>query len=38
MMGEQVKGGDLFDFLAGMAVEQVTEEQAQYMFKQVPKP
>ena len=32
---EHVRGGDLFEFLAAMEVEQVSEDQAKYMFKQL---
>jgi hypothetical protein len=31
----QVRGGDLFDFLADMRQEEVSEEQAKYMFAQL---
>jgi serine/threonine protein kinase len=34
-MMEQVKGGDLFEFLAAMEADQVSEDQAKYMFKQL---
>ena len=32
---ELVKGGDLFDFLAGMPVEEVSEDRARHMFRQM---
>ena len=35
MVMEWVKGGDLFDFLAEMSTEQVSEEQAKFMFRQL---
>jgi hypothetical protein len=31
----QVRGGDLFDFLADMRQEEVSEDQAKYMFAQL---
>ena len=34
---EQVKGGDLFEFLASMEVEQVSEDQVQFKFTKIHK-
>jgi phosphoribosylformylglycinamidine (FGAM) synthase PurS component len=31
----QVRGGDLFEFLADMRQEEVSEDQAKYMFAQL---